>query len=93
MLNIYLKITQKTFHRCLDEGIEFTKKVQKLGVDVHFDILHGLNHGFLNYAMVLDFQLISIFKLNTFILDVKREPRGIADMYESPSRPVATKAS
>lgn len=37
---------------CLDECVEFAKKLKKLDVDVSLDVLEGLNHGFLNFAQV-----------------------------------------
>lgn len=37
---------------CIDDCVEFSKKLRRLGVDVHMDILAGLNHGFLNFAQV-----------------------------------------
>ena len=37
---------------CLDDCVEFSKKLKNLNVDVHLDILEGLNHGFLNFAQV-----------------------------------------
>lgn len=37
---------------CLDDCVEFSKKLKKLDVDIKVDILEGLNHGFLNFAQV-----------------------------------------
>lgn len=37
---------------CLDECVEFAKKLKSLGVDVKLEILEGLNHGFLNFNLV-----------------------------------------
>lgn len=37
---------------CLDECVEFAKKLNSLGADVKLDVLEGLNHGFLNFTLV-----------------------------------------
>jgi hormone-sensitive lipase len=37
---------------CLDDCVEFSKKLKHLNVDIHVDILQGLAHGFLNFAQV-----------------------------------------
>lgn len=37
---------------CIDDCVEFSKKLKRLNVDVELDILGGLNHGFLNFAQV-----------------------------------------
>ncbi|CAG9797696.1 unnamed protein product [Chironomus riparius] len=37
---------------CLDDCIEFSKKLKKLNVDVELDIVGALNHGFLNFSNV-----------------------------------------
>lgn len=54
---------------CLDESVEFAKKLQTLEIDVHLDVLEGLNHGFLNCSPVgrtfkmlrLDFYSLLLF--------------------------------
>lgn len=37
---------------CVDDCIEFSKKLRSLNVDIELDILGALNHGFLNFAHV-----------------------------------------
>jgi hormone-sensitive lipase len=37
---------------CIDDCVEFAKKLRSLDVDVQLDILKSLNHGFLNFANV-----------------------------------------
>lgn len=37
---------------CIDDCIEFGKKLRSFGVDTHVDVLGALNHGFLNFAQV-----------------------------------------
>lgn len=37
---------------CIDDCVEFSKKLKRLNVDVGLDVLSGLNHGFLNFAQV-----------------------------------------
>lgn len=37
---------------CLDDSIEFAKKLRDLNVKVRLDVLDGLPHGFLNFAKV-----------------------------------------
>lgn len=37
---------------CLDDCVEFSKKLKRLGVNIHLDITNGLVHGFLNFAQV-----------------------------------------
>lgn len=37
---------------CLDDVVMFAKKLKNLGNEVGLDILEGLPHGFLNFAMV-----------------------------------------
>lgn len=37
---------------CLDDGVEFSKKLRNLNVKVSLDILNGVNHGFLNFTGV-----------------------------------------
>lgn len=43
---------------CIDDCVEFGKKLRSLGVDTHLDVLGALNHGFLNFAQV---NLFAIF--------------------------------
>lgn len=38
---------------CLDDCVEFAKKLKRLGNPVTLDILEGLPHGFLNFVMVI----------------------------------------
>lgn len=40
---------------CLDECVEFAKKLKSIGNNVHLDVLEGLNHSFLNFSLVRDF--------------------------------------
>lgn len=57
---------------CLDDSVEFSKKLKKLGNDISIDILDGLPHGFLNFTLVSNVSILIqpciwvIFKL--FIL-------------------------
>ena len=37
---------------CLDECVEFSKKLKSIGNSVHLDVLEGLNHSFLNFCLV-----------------------------------------
>jgi hormone-sensitive lipase len=37
---------------CIDDCIEFSKKLKKLNVDIELDIVGALNHGFLNFSNV-----------------------------------------
>lgn len=37
---------------CLDECVEFSKKLRTVRVDVKFDVLEGINHPFLNFSLV-----------------------------------------
>jgi hormone-sensitive lipase len=37
---------------CIDDCVEFAKKLRSLNVDVQLDIVGALNHGFLNFAHV-----------------------------------------
>lgn len=48
---------------CIDDCVEFSKKLDCLDVDIQLDVLGALNHGFLNFAQVnfLDFQFHEMF--------------------------------
>lgn len=37
---------------CLDECVEFARKLKTVGADVHLDVLEGINHSFLNFSLV-----------------------------------------
>lgn len=37
---------------CLDDCVEFSKKLRRERVNVHLDVLEGLHHGFLNLSVV-----------------------------------------
>jgi acetyl esterase/lipase len=37
---------------CLDDCVEFSKKLRELKVNLTLDILNGVNHGFLNFAHI-----------------------------------------
>lgn len=37
---------------CLDDSVEFAKRCRRLGCDIRLDILPGLPHGFLNFALL-----------------------------------------
>lgn len=37
---------------CLDDCVEFSKKLRSLKVKVSLDVLNGVNHGFLNFTTV-----------------------------------------
>jgi hormone-sensitive lipase len=45
-------IISGNFDPCLDECVEFAKKLKKNSVDVQLNILENLNHGFLNLSQV-----------------------------------------
>jgi hormone-sensitive lipase len=47
-------ILSSTLDSCLDEGIEFAKRLRNLKVDVKLDVIEGLMHGFLNISQVRD---------------------------------------
>lgn len=47
-INILTTITDP----CIDDCVEFAKKLKRLNVDVELDIVGALNHGFLNFAHV-----------------------------------------
>jgi hormone-sensitive lipase len=47
-----IKIITLTLDPCLDDSIEFAKKLRDLNVNVQLDILDGLPHGFLNFSRV-----------------------------------------
>lgn len=46
------KIVTTIVDPCIDDCVEFSKKLRRLGVDIELDIIEGLNHGFLNFAQV-----------------------------------------
>jgi hormone-sensitive lipase len=46
------KILSMISDPCLDDCIEFSKKLRSLKVDITLDILNGVNHGFLNFAHI-----------------------------------------
>jgi hormone-sensitive lipase len=46
------KILTTIVDPCIDDCVEFSKKLKSHGVDIHLDVLEGLNHGFLNFAQV-----------------------------------------
>lgn len=46
---------------CIDDCVEFGKKLKSLGVDIKLDILGALNHGFLNFAQVNNFKFLFTF--------------------------------
>lgn len=46
------KIVTTIVDPCVDDCVEFSKKLRHLGVDIQLDIIEGLNHGFLNFAQV-----------------------------------------
>lgn len=45
-------ILSSNFDPCLDECVEFAKRLKSCEVIVRVDILEGLNHGFLNFSLV-----------------------------------------
>lgn len=49
-------VLSTTFDSCLDEDVEFAKKLKEANVDVKLDVVEGLQHGFLNLAPVSDRQ-------------------------------------
>lgn len=46
------KILSTNFDPCLDECVEFAKRLKSCDVNVYLDVLEGLNHGFLNFSLV-----------------------------------------
>lgn len=46
------KILSTIVDPCLDDCVEFSKKLRRLNVDIHMDVVDGLVHGFLNFAQV-----------------------------------------
>jgi hormone-sensitive lipase len=57
-------VVSTTLDACLDEGVEFAKRLKKVNVEVQLDVLEGLNHGFLNVSQVSD----DLKKLNDLLL-------------------------
>lgn len=52
---------------CLDDCVEFAKKLQRLDKEVTLDILEGLPHGFLNFTKVCyKLNYIRCFKIFVF---------------------------
>jgi hormone-sensitive lipase len=47
-----IKILSLSLDTCLDDSIMFAKRLRDLDVDLTFDILDGLPHGFLNFSRV-----------------------------------------
>lgn len=47
-----IKILSLALDTCLDDSIMFAKRLRDLDVDLTFDILDGLPHGFLNFSRV-----------------------------------------
>ena len=47
-----IKILSLSLDTCLDDSIMFAKRLRDLGVDLTFDVLEGLPHGFLNFSRV-----------------------------------------
>ena len=62
---------------CLDDSVEFAKRCRRLGKDVTLDILPGLSHGFLNFALVSSIHLhhFQRFLLNFFVV-ISDKSRG-----------------
>jgi acetyl esterase/lipase len=52
-------IISASFDCCLDESIEFAKKLREVDVDVKFETIEGLSHGFLNYSRVSELLVFS----------------------------------
>lgn len=55
-----IKILGLTLDACLDDSIMFAKRLRDLDVDLTFDILDGLPHGFLNFSRVNKFFMIAM---------------------------------
>jgi hormone-sensitive lipase len=47
-----IKIVSTDLDSCLDECVEFAKKLKRLDVNVQLDVLKGLNHAFLGMTLV-----------------------------------------
>lgn len=70
---------------CIDDCVEFAKKLRALNVDVEVDIVGALNHGFLNFAHVsflsssssYIIELVFFSLLLSFCIDIERMPRCI----------------
>jgi acetyl esterase/lipase len=45
-------IVSTNIDSCLDDCVEFAKKLKQANVDVKLDVLEGVNHGFLNFSRV-----------------------------------------
>ena len=60
------KILTTVVDPCIDDCIEFSKKLKSFGVDIHLDILEGLNHGFLNFAQVKFYHTVNFHGLRVF---------------------------
>lgn len=61
-------IISMTTDPCLDECIEFSKKLKRLSVDVHLDSLGKLPHGFLLLGKVNKLLIFTIKSFNNFFL-------------------------
>lgn len=48
-----IKILSLTLDACLDDSVTFAKRLRDLDVNLTFDILDGLPHGFLNFSRVI----------------------------------------
>lgn len=68
---------------CVDDCVEFSKKLKKLGVDIELEILHGLNHGFLNFAQVrqIEFGFGNNHHWRIFPTGFQRKPRWFDALY------------
>lgn len=62
------KILTTIVDPCIDDCVEFSKKLKHLNVNISLDIVEGLNHGFLNFAQVS--LTISIEFYSSFHFDV-----------------------
>lgn len=48
------KVVSTNSDMLLDDSVEFAKRLRSAGVNVHVEVLEGLNHGFLNTAPVIN---------------------------------------
>lgn len=56
---------------CLDDCVEFSKKLKYLNVDIRMDIVDGLVHGFLNFTQVKYFTYFFLFYLISTFFSIR----------------------
>lgn len=69
-----VKILSTNMDPCLDECVEFAKRLRSCEVNVQFEMLEGLNHGFLHFSRVKSLiYLINISIEVLFISQISKE--------------------